>query len=112
MAVRQLLSFVTCGPIIQEVLQGIRDDRASHVFRDHMLAVTRIDDPVPLSAFLEAANIYRQGREKGYTIRSSTDCLIAAIAIRNDLPVWHQDRDYDAIARFTPLRIYTGTGSR
>jgi len=110
--VDQLLSFVTCGPIVQELLQGIRDDRVRRVFRDDILAIVRIDDPVPLDAFLEAAEIYRQGRERGYTIRSATDCLIAAVAIRNNVPVWHQDRDYDAIARFTALRIYTATGSR
>ncbi len=39
-----------------------------------------------------------------HTIRSSTDCLIAAIAIRNGVPVWHRDRDYDVIAKFTALR--------
>jgi predicted nucleic acid-binding protein len=40
----------------------------------------------------------------GVTIRSSVDCLIAACAIRNGLPILHSDRDFDAIARFTPLQ--------
>jgi predicted nucleic acid-binding protein len=35
------------------------------------------------------------------------DCLIAAIAIRNSVPVWHKDRDYSLIARYTPLRAVT-----
>jgi predicted nucleic acid-binding protein len=33
--------------------------------------------------------------------------LIAAIAIRNGVPVWHKDRDYNLIARCTPLRALT-----
>jgi predicted nucleic acid-binding protein len=37
------------------------------------------------------------------TIRSSADCLIAAIAIANSIPVWHRDRDFSAIAKFTAL---------
>ena len=37
-------------------------------------------------------------------IRSSVDCLIAACAIRNGVPILHSDRDFDAIARFTPLQ--------
>lgn len=53
----------------------------------------------------EAAWIYRGCRGFGVTIRSSVDCLIAAIAIRNDVPVLHRDRDYDAIARHFPLRV-------
>jgi len=107
-----LLSFVTCGPVIQEVLQGLRENSSSNAFRDDFLAIPRVSDPTPLSAYLQAADIYRQGRRRGYTLRSSTDCLIAAIAIQNDVPVWHRDRDYSAIARFTSLRTYTGTTSR
>jgi predicted nucleic acid-binding protein len=108
----RLLNFVTCGPIIQELLQGLREDPASNILRRDILAVPRISDPVSVSTFMEAAEIYRQGRQKGYTIRSSTDCLIAAIAIQNNVPIWHRDRDYSAIARFTSLRAYTGTTSR
>jgi predicted nucleic acid-binding protein len=108
----RLLSFVTCGPIIQEVLQGLLEGPRTSVFREDFLAIPRLSDPVGVAVFLEAAEIYRRGRQKGYTIRSSTDCLIAAIAIQNNVPVWHRDRDYSAIAKFTSLRAYTGTTSR
>jgi len=98
-----LVQFVTSGPVVQEVLQGLRDRPTSEAFREAFLALPRLSDPLPLSLFLEAAEIYRLGRRKGCTIRSSTDCLIAAIAIQNRVPVWHKDRDYTAIARFTSL---------
>jgi predicted nucleic acid-binding protein len=98
-----LVQFVTCGPVVQEVLQGLREGPASDGFRGAFLALPRLSDPLLLSVFLEAAEIYRLGRRKGCTIRSSTDCLIAAIAIQNRVPVWHKDRDYTAIARFTGL---------
>jgi predicted nucleic acid-binding protein len=48
-----------------------------------------------------------EGRIKGYTIRSSLHCLIAAIAIEWQTPVWHKDRDFDTIARFTLLWTHT-----
>jgi len=99
-----LLDFVTCGPILQEVLQGLRDDPASMALRESLLALPVLSDPVPIALFLSAAEIYRLGRVKGYTIRSSTDCLIAAIAIENGVPVWHKDRDFEAVARYTSLR--------
>jgi predicted nucleic acid-binding protein len=99
-----LLDFVTCGPILQEVLQGLRDDPASEALRESLLALPVLSDPVPIALFLSAAEIYRLGRAKGYTIRSSTDCLIAAIAIENGAPVWHKDRDFEAVARYTSLR--------
>ena len=61
-------------------------------------------DPLPLSVFLKAAEIYSLGRRKGIRIRSSIDCIISAIAIENQLSVWHKDRDFDLIAKFTSLK--------
>jgi predicted nucleic acid-binding protein len=95
--------FVTCGPVVQEMLQGLRPGGASEAFRQAFLAMPVLGDPLPLNTFLSAADIYRQGRRKGFTIRSSVDCLVAAIAIEHKVPVWHRDRDFAAIARFTAL---------
>lgn len=100
------LRFVTCGPVMQEVLQGLRDVPESDGFREAFLAVPRVSDPIHFGTFLQAAEIYRQGRRRGYTIRSSTDCLIAAIAMENRVSLWHRDRDFQTIARYTPLRAH------
>jgi predicted nucleic acid-binding protein len=99
-----LFQFVTTGPIVQEVLQGMRHDNHRTWLQQLFLAIPRVSDPVPIRRFLEAADIYARGRRQGYSIRSSTDCLLAAIAMENGLPVWHRDRDFSAIARFTSLR--------
>jgi predicted nucleic acid-binding protein len=100
-----LFSFVTCGPVVQEVLQGLRPGLQSDAFRTAFLAIPVLSDPVPLALFVSAAEIYRQGRKRGITIRSSVDCLIAAIAIDRGIPVWHRDRDFSAIARYTGLEV-------
>ncbi len=52
-----------------------------------------------------AAELYRACRRGGETIRQMNDCLIAAVAIRNDTSVLHRDADFDVLARHTPLRI-------
>jgi predicted nucleic acid-binding protein len=102
---QDLFQFATCGPVVQEVLQGLRPGAQSDAFREAFLAVPVLGDPTPLRLFLAAADIYRQGRRRGITIRSSVDCLIAAIAIENNVPVWHRDRDFSAIAQYTDLRV-------
>jgi predicted nucleic acid-binding protein len=104
-AEEDLANFATCGPVVQELLQGLKPGPASDAFRQLLLAVPVLSDPVPLSLYLAAADIYRLGRRKGVTIRSSIDCLIAAIAIENRVPVWHRDRDLSAIATYTALEI-------
>lgn len=100
-----LLRFATCGPIIQEVLQGLKPGQQSDAFRAAFLAIPTLSDPIPLNLFLSAAEIHQQGRRRGLTIRSSIDCLIAAIAIDNRAPVWHRDRDFSAIAHYTSLEV-------
>lgn len=102
---RDLLRFVTCGPVVQEVLQGLRHSPESATFRTNFLAIPLLSNPIPIALYLSAADIYRQGRRRGMTMRSSIDCLIAAIAIENAVPVWHRDRDFDAIAGFTGLEV-------
>ncbi|MEP7352279.1 MAG: PIN domain-containing protein [Acidobacteriota bacterium] len=97
--------FVICGPILQEILQGLAKLPGKSDLREALLAMPRIGDPVPIELFLSAAQIYADGRQRGYTIRSAYDCLIAAIAIENDVAVWHKDRDFTSIARYTSLKV-------
>ena len=99
--------FVICAPVAQEVLQGFADESLFATFRERLLSFACLSDPLPLSVFVRAGEIYRDGRRKGFTIRSTVDCLIAAIAIDNDVPVWHRDRDFTAIARYTPLKVFS-----
>jgi predicted nucleic acid-binding protein len=72
--------------------------------------VTRLVDGLPLLSvdarldFRDAASIYRACRLGGTGVRNLADCLIAAVAIRNDVTLAHKDADFDAVARVTRLR--------
>jgi predicted nucleic acid-binding protein len=103
-----LLRLVTCPPVLQEVRQGLRRTGQADAFFDNFQSIPCLSSPLPASLFLAAAEIYREGRRRGVTIRSSFDCLIAAIAIEHKVPVWHRDRDYESIAQYTPLRVVDG----
>lgn len=95
---------VTCLPIVQEVLQGFRDENAFRLARDAMNALPIVESPLDLAVFLEAAQLYRLARRSGLTVRSSVDCLIATCAMRHDLEVIHRDRDFDVLAQVSSLR--------
>ncbi len=99
-----LEDIVTCLPVIQEVLQGFRDERAYRVAREALLALPIVESPLRSDVFEEAVDLYRLGRRAGLTVRSSVDCLIAACALRHDLTVVHRDRDFGALARISPLQ--------
>jgi len=96
---------VVCLPVIQEVLQGFREERAYQIARDALLAFPIVESPLRFEVFEEAAALYRLARRTGITVRSGVDCLIAACAIRHDLEVLHRDRDFDALAQVAPLRV-------
>lgn len=98
-------AMLTCLPVMQEVLQGFRDERAYRTARDAMLSLPMLESPLSEAVFLEAAGLYRATRRAGLTVRSSVDCLIAACAIRHDVVVLHKDRDYDVLARVSSLRV-------
>jgi predicted nucleic acid-binding protein len=100
----ELEEVVTALPIVQEVLQGFRDEGAFRTAREALLALPIVESPLPRERFLEATELYRNARRAGLTVRSGVDCLIAACAIRHRLEVLHVDRDYDVLARVSPLR--------
>jgi predicted nucleic acid-binding protein len=61
---------------------------------------------VPQQPWLDvtaAVDLYRLCRRGGETPRSVNDCLVAAIAIREGMPVLSKDRDFDVIARHSKL---------
>jgi len=93
----------TCGLIITEVLQGIREDlflkKVENYFRGLILLKFQDQD------FTVAAYIYRKARKKGVTIRSTVDCVIAACAIRNSIILLERDRDYQSIAKYSSLKL-------
>lgn len=94
---------VTCLPVVQEVLQGFRDERAYRSARESMWALPIVESPLHTEVVEEAVGLYRDARRAGFTVRSSVDCLIAACALRHGLTVVHLDRDFTAIARVSPL---------
>lgn len=101
--VGELDEIVTCLPVVQEVLQGFRDELAFRKAREAMLALPIVESPLGRALFEEAVGLYRAARRGGLTPRSGVDCLIAACAMRHGLTVVHVDRDYAALARIAPL---------
>jgi predicted nucleic acid-binding protein len=93
-----------CPPVYQEVLQGLGNPRKYLKSRIALLRAIMLDAPLPLARFEEAAHLYLKCRKAAFTIRRSTDCLIAACALAYEIPLLHDDRDFDHIAEVAPLK--------
>jgi predicted nucleic acid-binding protein len=98
-------SDLACTDVIaMEILAGARDDANRDWLRRLLygLEFLAVDGPAD---YEQAAELYRLCRRGGETPRKLTDCLIAAVAIRNDAELLCEDADFESIARHTPLRL-------
>lgn len=93
-----------CEAIHMEVLAGGRD--GSHMEGLRRLLARAVMISIEPGDFDHAATLYRVCRRRGETVRKLIDCLIAAVAIRADVPVLHNDSDYETLARHTALKLY------
>jgi predicted nucleic acid-binding protein len=91
--------------ILQEILQGIREKKVFDLVKDQLISLEFIEFN-EIQAAIDAATMYRYLKRKGTTIRKPNDCLIAAICIYNNIPILHNDKDFDNIAKYTSLKIY------
>jgi predicted nucleic acid-binding protein len=91
-------------PIVFELLMGADSDAHAEELRRFLVSF----DLRPFKGIRDAeraADIYRACRRVGRTIRSSVDCMVAAVALRDGLPVLSADRDFAAIADETGLEL-------
>lgn len=95
--------------VLAEVLQGARSevlaDRIDEILSPH--DILRLEG---LADFRFAAALYRTCRRAGVTIRRTTDCLIAAVCIRERVPLLHSDADFDRLAALTDLQVALPAG--
>ncbi len=89
-----------------EVLAGARDEGRAASLSRLLLRATLL--PTEAGDYDEAAALYRTCRRNAYTPRSTVDCLIAVVAIRNGAQVLHNDAGYATIAKCSPLQQTTG----
>jgi hypothetical protein len=98
---------VLCPVIIQEILQGIKEDKQFSEVKESLsgFEVLTID---PVEAAYGAASLYRSVRKQGITIRKSNDCLIAFYSIFCKATLLHNDEDFNRIAQHSTFKIFPG----
>ena len=113
-AVAELLAgddeICTCGIVVAEVFQGLRREDGLDVIRRSFEDLAFLE-PSGIGLYLRAAELFRGLRRRGHTVRSTIDCVIAALAEENGCYVLARDRDLDTLlssglvkARAWPVR--------
>ena len=90
------IELLTSGVIVSEFLQGIRNLKTLSALETQFRDMDWLT-PIEPDTYVEAANLFRQLRAKGVTVRSTIDCLIAQLASENDAFLLSKDRDMTMI---------------
>jgi predicted nucleic acid-binding protein len=91
-----------CGIILTEVLQGISNNKEHKLTQTYLQALVMLE--INNSVWLYAADIYRNLRKRGLTVRKINDCIIAATALHYDCELLHNDKDFTTIQLLYPLK--------
>jgi predicted nucleic acid-binding protein len=90
--------------ILTEVLQGFQKDKDFRVARNLLLGMPFMAMGGRVLALQSAMN-YRSLRKKGVTVRRTIDVMIGTFCIHYQLPLLHDDRDFDPMVRFLGLKV-------
>ena len=85
--------------ILAEVLQGFQNEKNFKTAKRLLLNFPFMD-MVGQELAIKSAENYRILRKKGITVRKTIDVMIGTFCINHQIPLLHDDRDFD------PLEIY------
>jgi predicted nucleic acid-binding protein len=94
---------VIIGPIRQELLSGISDEKIFNNLKEKMKGFN--DFPIQTMDYelaAEYSNICRRNGIQG----SNTDFIICAIAARNDFEIFTTDDDFRKYKEYLPIKLF------
>jgi predicted nucleic acid-binding protein len=106
---RELLNLIsdnrvqTMGPIRQEILSGVREEKQFRELESHLAAFP--DLALETEDYTTAARYFNICRKKGIQ-GSNTDFLICAVAVRRRLAIFTTDGDFSRFAAYLPIALH------
>jgi predicted nucleic acid-binding protein len=91
------------GPIRQEILSGIRSESQFNSLKKYLFGFA--DLPILTEDYVLAARYFNLCRSKGIQ-GSNTDFLMCAASVRNELPIYTTDNDFELFAKHIPIRLH------
>lgn len=90
--------------VLTEILRGFLREKDYTTVKSYLARFPCLS-PKPFVTYVHAADLYRTCRKRGVTVRSTIDCVIAAVCIENKASLLHHDADFERLARCTRLQL-------
>lgn len=91
------------GPIRQELLSGIREEKQFRKLKNHLRAFP--DIALQTDDYVMAAQLFNLCRTNGIQ-GSNTDFLICAVSVRCKLEIYTLDKDFSLFAKHIPIALH------
>jgi len=89
--------------ILTEVLQGFQNSRDFKIAKGLLFGMPFMP-MVGLDIAIQSVENYRSLRKRGVTVRKTIDVIIGTFCIHYQLPLLHDDRDFEPMVRFLGLK--------
>ncbi len=104
----QQVPIYTGDLILTEVLQGFRKDSEYKKARE-VLSILPCKQIGGYDIAIQSAENYRTLRKKGITVRKTIDIIIGTFCITENIPLLHDDRDFDPMKEHLSLKTISQT---
>ena len=94
--------------ILTEVLQGFRKDNEYNKAKEVMSILT-CKQMGGYEIAIESAENYRKLRKKGVTVRKTIDVIIGTFCINKNIPLLHDDKDFEPMVSYLGLKSISQT---
>jgi len=104
----QQIPVCTGDLILTEVLQGFRKESEFKKARE-VLSILPCKQLGGYDIAIQSAENYRTLRKKGITVRKTIDIIIGTFCIVENIPLLHDDRDFDPLTEHLSLKTISQT---
>lgn len=94
--------------ILTEVLQGFRKDNEYNKAKE-VMGILSCKQMGGYEIAIESAENYRKLRKKGITVRKTIDVIIGTFCINNNIPLLHDDKDFEPMMKYLGLKSISQT---
>jgi predicted nucleic acid-binding protein len=89
--------------ILTEVLQGFKSNRDFRKAKE-LLSNFQFMEMLGRELAIKSTENYRFLRKKGVTVRKTIDVIIGTFCINYNLPLLHDDQDFDPLTKYLDLK--------
>ena len=89
--------------ILTEVLQGFRKDNEYNKAKK-IMSILSCKQMVGYELAIKSAENYRKLRKKGITVRKTIDVIIGTFCINKNIPLLHDDKDFEPMVEHLSLK--------